>query len=132
MRTCKASTHRSKETEMANFNSDGTPELTDEQRVEALAKAAMARHDRAELLRKVKEGKIMPENVLMRRDRLVMKTRVLRFIESWPGVGKATAPRLMEAFHIAKERRIGGLGPKQLAAMTEWLERRRAEEKADE
>lgn len=117
---------------MANFNSDGTPELTDEQRVEALAKAAMARHDRAELLRKVKEGKIMPENVLMRRDRLVMKTRVLRFIESWPGVGKATAPRLMEAFHIAKERRIGGLGPKQLAAMTEWLERRRAEEKADE
>lgn len=117
---------------MAKFRADGVPELTEEERMAALAKAAMARHDRAELLRKVKDGKIMPENVLMRRDRLVMKTRVLRFIESWPGVGKATAPRLMEAFHIAEGRRIGGLGPKQIAAMTEWLERRAAKEKADE
>ena len=117
---------------MAEFNTDGTPELTDEQRDAALAKAKMMRHDRAELLRKVKAGKVRPEDVLRRRDELVKKTRVLRFIESWPGVGKQTAPRLMEAFHIAKERRIGGLGPKQLAAMTEWIERRATKEKADE
>ena len=117
---------------MAEFNTDGTPELTDEQRAAALAKAKESRHDRAELLRKVKAGKVRPEDVLKRRDDLVKKTRVLRFIESWPGVGKQTAPRLMAAFHIAKERRIGGLGPKQLAAMTEWLERRAAKEQADE
>lgn len=117
---------------MAEFNQDGTPELTHEQRAAALAKAAEARHERAELLRKVKAGEVRPEDVLERRDDLVKKTRVLSFIESWPGVGRQTAPRLMQAFHIAKERRIGGLGPKQLAAMTEWLERRAAKEKADE
>lgn len=107
------------------------PELTEEARADALAKAARARHDRAELLRKVKDGKVMPEDVLKRRDRLVMKTRVLRFIESWPGVGKATAPRLMEAFRIAEGRRIGGLSPKQIAAMTEWLERRKAKKSGE-
>ena len=117
---------------MAKFTADGTPELMDEQRGAALAKAKRMRHDRAELLRKVKAGKVRPEDVLKRRDELVKKTRVLRFIESWPGVGKQTAPRLMQAFRIAEGRRIGGLGPKQLAAMTEWLERRAAKEKADE
>lgn len=76
---------------MATFNADGTPELTDEQRAAAIAKAAEARHNRAELLRKVKAGEVRPEDVLKRRDDLVKKTRVLRFIESWPGVGKQTA-----------------------------------------
>lgn len=117
---------------MTKFRPDGVPEITEEEQMAAIAKAQQARHDRADLLRKVKAGKVRPEDVLKRRDDLVRKTRVLRFIESWPGVGKQTAPRLMEAFHIAKERRIGGLGPKQLAAMTEWLERRAAKEKADE
>ena len=117
---------------MTKFIFDGVPEITEEEKRAALAKAQQARHDRAELLRKVKAGKVRPEDVLKRRDELVKKTRVLRFIESWPGVGKQTAPRLMEAFHIARERRIGGLGPKQLAAMTEWLERRAAKEQADE
>ena len=114
---------------MATYT-DGTPELTDEQRAAALAKAARARHDRAELLRKVKAGEVRPEDVLMRRDDLVKKTRVLRFIKAWPGYGDAKARKLMARLGIAEGRRLGGLGSRQRQGLLDAIAA--AKEKADE
>lgn len=97
------------------------PEITDEQRAEALRKAARVRHERAEMLRRVKAGEVDPRGVLMRRDDVARRTRVLRFIESWPGYGRAKAERLMGRLGIAGSRRLGGLGRRQREALAEAM-----------
>ena len=52
------------------------PQLTDEQRKEALAKAADARHARAVLREKIKSGKISLQEVLDSDDPIASRMRV--------------------------------------------------------
>ena len=90
------------------------PVLTDEQRKQALEKAAIARKKRAELKGQLKSGKLMLRDVLSRQDDdTVGKMKVSTVLESLPGVGKVRARKIMERLDISASRRVRGLGAKQ-------------------
>ncbi|MEX2202949.1 MAG: integration host factor, actinobacterial type [Actinomycetota bacterium] len=90
------------------------PVLTDEQRKQALEKAAEARRKRAELKGQLKSGKVTLTDVLSRQgDDTVGKMRVSTVLESLPGVGKVRARKIMEKLDISASRRVRGLGAKQ-------------------
>jgi hypothetical protein len=90
------------------------PQLTPEQRIEALAKAAEARRKRAEVKESLKNGKTDLEQILDRSDEgIVGKMKVSSVLESLPGVGKVRARKIMERLDISESRRIRGLGAKQ-------------------
>ncbi len=74
------------------------PQLTDEQRKQALEKAAAARHARAELREQIKKGE-----------------------KSLPGYGKAKAAKIMEELGISATRRVQGLGVRQREQLLEQL-----------
>lgn len=95
------------------------PQLSDDQRQAALARAAEARRLRAELKEKLKMGSTtLPELLeLSDREELVGKMKVLSVLESLPGVGKVKARRLMEQLKISESRRLRGLGDKQRRAL---------------
>jgi hypothetical protein len=89
------------------------PVLTDEQRKQALEKAAEARRKRAELKGQLKSGKLTLTDVLARGDDTVGKMKVSTVLESLPGVGKVRAQMIMERLDISASRRVRGLGAKQ-------------------
>ena len=87
------------------------PQLTDEQRKEALAKAAEARKARAELKEQLKRGDISLKEVLAKAssDEIIGKTKV----------GKVKAKEIMDELEIAQTRRLRGLGDRQRRALLE-------------
>jgi len=90
------------------------PTLTEEQRKEALAKAAEARRKRAELKAQLKAEKVTLRDVLAKQgDDVVGKMKVSAVLESLPGVGKVRARKIMEELEISTSRRVRGLGAKQ-------------------
>ena len=94
------------------------PTLTEEQRRDALAKAAVARKKRAELKDQLKNGKLTLQKVLDRvGDETVGKMKVSSVLEALPGVGKVRARKLMERLDISATRRVRGLGAKQKEAL---------------
>jgi hypothetical protein len=94
------------------------PTLTEEQRKQALAKAAEARKARAELKAQLKAEKMSLQDVLAKQsDDIVGKMKVSAVLESLPGVGKVRARKLMERLDISATRRIRGLGAKQKDAL---------------
>jgi hypothetical protein len=101
------------------------PTLTEEQRRDALAKAAEARRARAELKGQLKSEKMSLRDVLARQaDDVVGKMKVSSVLESLPGVGKVRARKIMERLDISSSRRVRGLGAKQKdALLTEFSKR---------
>lgn len=97
------------------------PQLTDEQRKEALEKAAQARHERAELREKIKGGKVTLEEVLDSDDPIANRMKVSALIESLPGYGKAKAAKIMDELGISASRRVKGLGARQREQLIEAL-----------
>ena len=94
------------------------PTLTDEQRKQALAKAAEARKARAELKAQLKAEKTSLRDVLGKQgDDVVGKMKVSSVLESLPGVGKVRARKIMERLDISASRRVRGLGAKQKDAL---------------
>lgn len=95
------------------------PELTPEQRQEALAKATAARRRRAEVKTELKNRQITLTKVfeLAETDEAVAKMRVQALLESLPRVGVQRAQQLMDEIGIASSRRIRGLGPVQRAEL---------------
>lgn len=90
------------------------PILTEEQRREALVKAAQARKARAEVKDQLKNGRLALKDLLTRQsDNVVGKMKVSAVLESLPGVGKVRARKLMERLDISSSRRVRGLGAKQ-------------------
>lgn len=91
------------------------PELDDEARRQALAKAAEARKVRAELKQRLKDGDLSLAEVIDRadEDETVGRTRVAAVLESVPRVGKVRARRIMERLDISPSRRLRGLGANQ-------------------
>jgi len=91
------------------------PALTPDERQAALAKAAAARRQRAELKEKLKMGSTTLKELLdqAERDEVVGKMKVVTVLESLPGVGKVRARRMMEQIGISEARRVRGLGDKQ-------------------
>lgn len=101
------------------------PALTEEQRREALLKAAQARKQRAELKGQLKSGEISLSQLLARKtNETVGKMKVSTVLESLPGVGKVRARKIMERLDISTSRRVRGLGTKQKEALlTEFAKR---------
>jgi hypothetical protein len=95
------------------------PQLTDEQRAAALAKAAEARRVRAEVKELLKTGSLRLSELMERAgtDDILAGIKVERVIASMPGTGKIKAKRMMESLGIAENRRIRGLGDKQKEAL---------------
>ena len=83
------------------------PTLTEEQRKEALAKAAEARRRRAELKAQLKAEKVTLRDILARQDEdVVGKMKVSSVLESLPGVGKVRARKIMEELEISTSRAV--------------------------
>jgi len=101
------------------------PQLTEEQRRQALAKAAEARKARAELKGQLKSEKVSLRDILSKQgDNVVGKMKVSSVLESLPGVGKVRARKIMERLDISATRRVRGLGAKQKdALLTEFSKR---------
>ncbi len=101
------------------------PPLTEEQRRQALEKAAIARRKRAELKEQLKSGRTSLRELLERRgDDVVGKMKVSTVLESLPGVGRVRARKLMERLDISDSRRMRGLGEKQKKNLLEEFARR--------
>lgn len=95
------------------------PQLTDEQRAAALAKAAEARRVRSEAKELLKTGSLRLSELFEKADsdELLAGLKVERVLAAMPGTGKIKAKRLMESVGIAENRRIRGLGDKQKEAL---------------
>jgi transposase len=95
------------------------PPLTPQQRLDALAKAAAARRERAEVKNRLKHsGASLPAVVRDgQANDTIGKMRVSALLESMPGVGKVRARQIMERLGIAETRRVRGLGANQVAAL---------------
>jgi hypothetical protein len=90
------------------------PPLSEEQRRQALEKAAIARRKRAELKEQLKRGATSLKDLLERTDdEIVGKMKVSNVLESLPGVGRVRARKIMERLDISESRRMRGLGAKQ-------------------
>ncbi|MGH2767366.1 MAG: integration host factor, actinobacterial type [Actinomycetota bacterium] len=101
------------------------PPLSDERRRAALAKAAEARRQRAELKERLKSGETSLKELLQHTDdETVSKMKVSTVLESMPGVGKVRTRRLMERLNISESRRIRGLGIKQRESLLKEFEER--------
>src|SRR5688500_17789010 len=101
------------------------PPLTEEQRRQALEKAAIARRKRAELKEQLKSGRISLRELLERTaDEIVGKMKVSTVLESLPGAGRVRARKRMEKLDISESRRMRGLGEKQKKNLLEEFARR--------
>ena len=97
----------------------GLPQLTDEHRRAALAKAAEARRVRAEIKELLKMGTLSLSELLDRsdNDRILAKMKVLSVLEALPKLGKVKARRTMDEVGISDSRRLRGLGSQQRAEL---------------
>ena len=97
------------------------PQLTAEQRQQALLKAANSRKRRAEVKSKMKNGEVSIDDILLlaKNEDAIAKMRVKELLESLSGVGKVRAYSLMERLKISPSRRIQGLGRLQVKQLRE-------------
>ena len=94
------------------------PQLTEEQRKQALEKAAEARRKRAEIKQQLKNGTLtLPQVLNQPENETIGKMKVASVLESLPGVGKVRARKIMERLDISSTRRVRGLGAKQKEAL---------------
>ena len=97
------------------------PPLTPEQRTAALAKAALARRERAEVKNRLKyaQGSLAEVIAEGRENDVVGKMKVSALLEAMPGVGKVKARKIMDEIGIAHTRRVRGLGTHQTSALVQ-------------
>jgi guanylate kinase len=95
------------------------PQLTPEERANALAKAKFSRQVRAGVKLRIKNQDLSIAQVLeiARDDEAIAKMRVFELIESVPGMGKIRAKALLERLHISLTRRVQGLGRHQVESL---------------
>lgn len=98
------------------------PKLTDEEKLHALEKAQRMRRQRAEIREQLKSGKLTLQDVLSQvDDDVVGRMRVSYLLQSLPQIGKVTSRRIMEEIGIHENRRVRGLGHRQVEALLEKL-----------
>jgi len=94
------------------------PPRTDEQRREALAKAAASRRLRAGIMEELRSGSTSLAGLLARvEDEAIGKMKVSDVLQTMRGVGKIRARHIMGRLGIAESRRLGGLGPRQIESL---------------
>ena len=98
------------------------PQLTPEERQQALEKAKAARIKRAQVREDLKNGVLSLADVLaMKDDPVVGRMKTSTLIETLPGYGKAKAEKIMKELDIAESRRLKGLGERQQKALLDRL-----------
>ncbi|MFV0462326.1 MAG: integration host factor, actinobacterial type [Nostocoides sp.] len=97
------------------------PELTPQQRAEALEKAAAARRERALVKNRLKHSSGSIADVIAngQTNDVIGKMKVSALLESMPGVGRVRAKQLMDEIGIAQSRRVRGLGANQIKALVD-------------
>lgn len=97
------------------------PELTPQQRADALEKAAAARRERAAIKNRLKNSQGSLREVIDagRSNEVIAKMKVSALLEAMPGVGRVRARQIMADIGIAQTRRVRGLGAHQVAALLE-------------
>lgn len=102
------------------------PQLTEEQRRAALAKAAEARRKRAQVKAQLKNNTLGLTELLQRSesDEILGKMKVSAMLEALPGVGKVRAQKVMEELNISPTRRLRGLDDKQKASLKDRFGKR--------
>jgi hypothetical protein len=94
------------------------PPLSEDQRRQALAKAAEARRQRAALKDQLRSGEATLKDLLDRtNDEIVGKLKVSDVLQTMRGVGKVRARKIMTRLDIAESRRMRGLGAKQIESL---------------
>ncbi|MEO7236845.1 MAG: integration host factor, actinobacterial type [Lapillicoccus sp.] len=101
------------------------PPLTPEQRAAALAKAGVARRERAAAKNRLKysQGSLADVITEGRDNDVIGKMKVSALLESLPGVGRVRARQIMEEVGISESRRVRGLGANQAAALIARFDR---------
>ncbi|AHW65671.1 Hypothetical protein CGLY_16490 (plasmid) [Corynebacterium glyciniphilum AJ 3170] len=92
------------------------PTFTPEQRAASLQKAAETRAKRAEFTARLRTGETSGAAGLDEAlgDPVLAKMRLTSFLRALPGWGKISIENFLEATGIADNRRLGGLGTRQL------------------
>lgn len=100
------------------------PDITPEQRLEALQKAVIARKARGDLRLRLKSGSVTLAEVIKdaETDDVIAKTKVSALLTALPGVGPVRAKQIMDRLGIPEGRRVRGLGPNQRKALGEEFE----------
>ncbi len=101
------------------------PPLTPEQRSAALAKAAVARRERAAAKNRLKYSQGSLADVIQegKDNEIIGKMKVSALLESLPGVGRVRARQIMDEVGISESRRVRGLGSNQAAALIARFDR---------
>ncbi|HEY6743841.1 MAG TPA: integration host factor, actinobacterial type [Lapillicoccus sp.] len=101
------------------------PPLTPEQRAAALAKAAVARRERAAAKNRLKYSQGSLADVIKegKDNEVIGKMKVSALLESLPGVGRVRARQIMDEVGISESRRVRGLGTNQAAALIARFDR---------
>ena len=101
------------------------PPLTPEQRAAALAKAAVARRERAAAKNRLKysQGSLADVITEGKDNEIIGKMKVSALLESLPGVGRVRARQIMDEVGISESRRVRGLGANQAAALIARFDR---------
>ncbi|MGM9568351.1 MAG: integration host factor, actinobacterial type [Clostridia bacterium] len=98
------------------------PKISEEDRKKALEKAQKVRKERAALREEMKAGKLAMKDVIDRKaDDIVGGMRVKYVLESMPGIGKVRAKEIMDQIGIDENRKVKGLGTRQVTALLERL-----------
>lgn len=96
----------------------GLPQLTSEERSAALRKAMEMRSQRAQVRDAMKSGELALHEVFDRiDDEVIGRMRVQYLLTSLPQIGKVTAQRIMDELRIPPNRRVQGLGKRQIEAL---------------
>ncbi|NLN29531.1 MAG: integration host factor [Firmicutes bacterium] len=98
------------------------PKLTLDEKKKALAKAQEMRSQRAKLREKLKSGELTLRAVLENSsDEVIARMRVSYLLQSLPQVGKVTSERIMNEIGIHQNRRVQGLGKRQIEELLRRL-----------
>jgi S13-like H2TH domain len=100
------------------------PPLTPEARAAAAARGVQARQVRAQVRAGLATGSLQVADVLRdgqamdERGRILARMKVVDLLSSFRGIGPIRAADIMDSIGIAANRRVGGLGPRQVAEIT--------------
>lgn len=98
------------------------PKLTPDEKLRALQKAQAMRSMRAKVREKLKRGTLGLREVLENADdEVIGRMRVSYLLQSLPQVGKVTCRRIMDEIGIHQNRRVQGLGKRQIEALLQKL-----------
>lgn len=99
------------------------PQLTLEEKKDALKKAQEVRSKRASIRQNLKSGTTTLRDVLTNiNNDVVLKMKVTYLLESLPRIGKVKTRKIMGDIGIHETRRVQGLGLRQKQALIEKFE----------